>query len=340
MIGDGQPCYIVAEIGINHNGDLDLAKKTMDAAKASGADAVKFQNYKTEDFLVGKDLTFDYISQGKNVTESQFDMFKRCEVNEDMLSACFEYAAEIGIGIHSTPTNKEGVDALVRLGAPVLKNGSDYLTDLELIRAMGESGLPTVLSTGMSTLAEIDDAVRTFRSTGNENLVLLHCVSMYPTPSDQLNLAKIYALEEAFDCLVGFSDHSDGVVAATVAASMGVCWIEKHFTLDRDLPGPDHRFSSDPEEMALLVKSVREAEQVMGASRLIPSEGEEKSREEFRLSCALRVPVKQGQEITSDMIGFLRPGNGYTPKYKKLFVGKKAARDLPASHILLESDIA
>jgi len=220
-IGNGMPCFLVAEVGINHNGDLNLAKQTIDAAVAAGADAVKFQNYRTEDFINDKSLTYEYISQGNSIIESQYEMFKRCELTKETLRELKDYCESLNVNFHSTPTSKSGIQDLVEIGALILKNGSDYLTNLPLIRSMGESGLPTVLSTGMATLAEIDDAVRTFRSTGNNQLALLHCTSSYPTPPEEVNLRKIASLASAFGCPVGFSDHTDGIISALGAVALG-----------------------------------------------------------------------------------------------------------------------
>ena len=181
-IGPGAPCFIAAEIGINHNGDIQLAHNMIDVAADAGADAVKFQNYRTEDFLSGRELTYTYISQGHEVTESQWDMFKRCELGAEALAELRRHCECRNLVFFSTPTSEAGIEQLVRLGAHLLKNGSDYLVHLPLIRKMAQSGLPTVLSTGMATVEEIDDAVQAFRNAGGRDLILLHCTSSYPPP--------------------------------------------------------------------------------------------------------------------------------------------------------------
>jgi N-acetylneuraminate synthase/N,N'-diacetyllegionaminate synthase len=324
----------VAEIGLNHNGDLGLAYRTMDAAIAAGADAVKFQNYVTEDFLADRSLTYEYVSQGRTVIEAQYDMFKRYELSREALRSLKAYCEERGVLFHSTPTSPAGVADLVVLGVPVLKNGSDYLTHLPLIRIMGETGLPTVLSTGMATLAEIDEAVRTFRSTGNDGLVLLHCTSSYPTPMGDVHLRKIPALAAAFDCLVGFSDHSEGATAAIGAVALGACWIEKHFTLDRNLPGPDHRFSAEPAEFHDLVRAVRGMEQCLGRSAIGPAPSEASGREGFRLSCVAARPLAAGSRIHWEDLSFRRPGIGLPPSHAHLLVGRTVVSDLPCGAII------
>ncbi len=330
QIGLGQPAYLVAEIGINHNGDMDLARQTTLAAKESGADAVKLQNYRTEDFISDRGLTYRYHSQGQEVCESQFDMFKRCELNRQQLENLFEYAASIGIDIHSTPTNTDGIKALCDLGVGVLKNGSDYLTHLPLIQAMGETKLPTVLSTGMAVKQEIDDAVDTFTKTGNQKLLLLHCTSLYPTPADEVHLNKIRSLAKNYQCLSGFSDHSEGTQAAQLAVAMGAVWIEKHFTISRDLPGPDHHFSSDPDEFSQLVKQIRLVEQLLGKGGLGGSEAETEPRKQFRLSCAAARDLPTGHKLKKDDFVFQRPGSGLAPKFASQMYGKSLKSSLVA----------
>ena len=339
-IGRGRPAYVVAEIGINHNGDMALARQCIDAAIGAGVDAVKVQNYRTEDFIADHSLTYEYVSQGRTVVEPQYDLFKRCELSPEDLAGLAEYCRHRGMGFHSTPTNVEGVRQLAALGVPVLKNGSDFLGHLPLIRAMGETGLPTVLSTGMATLADIDDAVRAFRETGNRQLVLLACTSCYPTPAEEVNLRRMPALAAAFGCPAGFSDHTEGTAAAVAAVALGACWIEKHFTLDRTLPGPDHRFSSDPREIAELVRMVRFAERALGESAIAPTAGEMAARQGFRLSCVTTSPLAEGTCLAATDIAFRRPGEGLPPSAVNQLIGRRLSRSLPAGHVLSNRDLA
>ena len=235
-VGEGQPCFLAAEVGINHNGDMDLAHRSIDAAADAGADAVKFQNYHTEDFLSDRSLTYEYVSQGKTVVEPQYDMFKRCELAPAQLRELRAHCDRREVIFFSTPTSEKGIQELLELGMSLLKNGSDYLVNLPLIRAMARTGLPTVISTGMATLDDVKDGVEAFRGAGGKDLILLHCTSSYPTPPEDVHLRKIGALSTAFDCVVGLSDHTEGTVAAIGAVALGACMIEKHFTLDRNLP--------------------------------------------------------------------------------------------------------
>jgi len=333
LIGKDNPVYIVAEIGINHNGDMDLAREMIKSAKTAGVDAVKFQNYRTEDFISDKTLTFEYLLNGKKTIESQFEVFKRCELSQDDLIELINYCKEIDIDIHSTPTNEDGIRLLAELGISVLKNGSDYLTNLPLVRAMGETNLPTVLSTGMATIAEISQAVQVFGETENNNLILLHCTSSYPTPAKDVNLARIKTLSSAFGIPTGFSDHSAGTTAAIGATILGSCWIEKHFTLDRKLPGPDQWFSMDFNELKFLVNSVRDAEQMVGSANIYPTASEELGRRDFRLSCVAQRNIEKGSVIDKSDVAFRRPGYGVPPVDIQCILGRKTKASIVAGSI-------
>jgi N-acetylneuraminate synthase/N,N'-diacetyllegionaminate synthase len=332
-IGAGEPCFIAAEIGINHNGDMALARQMIDAAADAGADAVKFQNYRTEDFLSDKTLTYEYESQGRRVVESQYDMFKRCELTAGDLAGLARHCAARGLMFFSTPTSEQGIADAQRAGAPLLKNGSDYLSHLPLVRAMARSGLPTVLSTGMATLAEIEDAVLAYRDAGGRGLVLLACTSAYPTPDEDVNLARIAALRTAFGCPVGFSDHTWGAVAATAAVALGACFVEKHFTVDRGLPGPDQRFSSDPQEFRELVQSIRRAERCIGSAAIGPTPSETEARRGYRLSCVAASDLGAGHRLRAADIAFRRPANGLPPKLAPRIEGRRLGRGIVRGHV-------
>jgi N-acetylneuraminate synthase/N,N'-diacetyllegionaminate synthase len=340
LIGPGNPCLIAAEIGINHNGDMDLAKRTIRAAADGGADAVKFQNYRTEDFICDPSLTYSYESQGKRVKESQYDMFKRYELKRGQLHELKDYCDHVGIVFFSTPTGMEGIEELVDIGAPMIKNGSDFLVHLPLVEAMARTGIPTVLSTGMATLAEIDDAVQVFREAGGTDLILLHCTSSYPAPADELHLRKIQTLTQVFDCPAGLSDHSDGIVAALGAVALGACFIEKHFTLDKTLLGPDHRFSADPTELRALVSSLRALEKSLGSATVGPTESEKLGRRDFRLSCVAATDLHAGHVIEDEDVIFRRPGSGLPPKAFGWLLGLKLSRNVNKGHPFVSDDFS
>lgn len=319
---------LVAEIGINHNGDMALAERMIHAAAEAGADAVKFQNYRTEDFLSDHALTYTYRSQGREITESQFTMFKRCELNASDLALLKRCCDGVGVLFFSTPTSNAGVDELRAVGTSWLKNGSDYLGHLPLIRHMARSGIPTILSTGMATESEVAEAVSAFRNAGGSDLVLLACTSAYPTPADCVNLRRIATLAQRFGCPAGFSDHTAGWEAAVAAVCLGACMVEKHFTIDRDLPGPDQWFSSDAMEFAELVRRVRAAEQMLGRGELAPTRVEQRSREEFRLACTAARDLLAGHVLTEGDIVFRRPATGLPPSQVDRLLGQSLAVDV------------
>lgn len=312
---------LVAEIGINHNGDMALAEEMIHAAAGAGADAVKFQNYRTEDFLSDRTLTISYISQGQKLTEPQFDMFKRCEISRADLGRLKKCCDSAAVEFFSTPTGDDGIEDLRETGAAWLKNGSDYLGHLPLIRAMARSGIPTILSTGMATEEEIAEGVQAFRGAGGCDLVLLACTSAYPAPPESLNLHRIPTLAQKFECPAGFSDHSAGWEAAVAAVCLGACIIEKHFTTDRNLPGPDQWFSSSPAEFSELVRRVREAEIMLGSGELKPSNAELSSRENFRLSCTAARDLPAGTVLKTEDISFRRPAKGMPPSQVEILLG-------------------
>lgn len=337
-IGPGEPCFITAEIGLNHNGEMAIARSTIEAAVEAGADGVKFQNYVTSDFLEDDRLTYTYISGGREITESQLAMFKRCELSEQQLSDLKKHCDQLGVVFFSTPTSMAGVELLRRLGTPLLKNGSDFLTHLPLIRGMAETGLPTVLSTGMALVSEIDDAVSAFREAGGNDLILLHCTSSYPTPPEEINLMRIPVLADTFGCLSGFSDHSEGTTAAVGARALGACFIEKHFTLDRALPGPDHRFSSDPAELRELVRAIRSLESALGTSRLGPTRSEVQGRAGFRLSCSATCDLPAGTRVLPEHLAFRRPGSGIPPKHGPALCGLELKRSIKRGQAITWDD--
>lgn len=340
LVGGNQPCMTVAEIGINHNGDMELAHRAIDAAADTGADAVKFQNFRVEDFVSDRSITYEYVSQGKRIVETQFDMFKRCELDPRQLRELREHCDRRRVIFFSTPSSEIGIQELVELGAPLMKNGSDYLVHLPLIRAMASTGLPTVISTGMAEQADIEEAVTAFRAAGGKGLILLHCTSSYPTPAEDVHLRKMHALRELFDCPVGLSDHTDGTIAAIGSVALGACMIEKHFTLDKNLPGPDHRFSADPEEFRVLVDSVRFMEKALGNPELKPAESEMAGRRDFRLSCVAMRALAAGHKIAASDIAFRRPGFGFPPKDVHRLIARELVRDVPLGHVFSPEDLS
>ena len=337
-IGPGAPCFVAAEVGLNHNGRFDLALASVEAAAAAGADGVKFQNYRTEDFLSDKALTYTYVSNGRTVVESQWDMFKRFEPPSDWWLPLKRRCEELGVVFFSTPTSKDRVDELVRLGVGLLKNGSDYLTNVELLEYMGSTGIPVIVSTGMADHEDVSDAVAAVQRGAASPVLLLHCTTAYPTPPGQTNLRRIDTLRAQFDVLVGFSDHTEGTEAAAQAVAHGACFIEKHFTLDRTLSGPDHPFSATPEELRELVESVRRAAEREGSGDLVPAGIETAARADYRLSVVAVTALKPGTPLTRDDVAFRRPGIGMLPKDLSRYIGRRLARAVGAGEPLVADD--
>ena len=322
-IGEGRPCFVIAEVGVNHNGDPERAMKMIDAAAAAGADCVKFQTFRAEEFVNDAKATYTYTSQGRKVTESMLEMFQSLELKPEEFAHLFERTRELGLVPLSTPTDRAAVDLLNDLGAAAFKIGSDDLVYTPLLEYVAAKGRPVILSTGMAETADVERAVTALRGAGNEQIALLHCVSLYPTPDDQVNLRKISALREKFGLAVGFSDHSSVITAALGAVALGGCMIEKHFTLDRDLPGPDHWFSADPQELKKLVSSLRRMEAHLGAGDAALCEGERKMAALAHRSIVAATDLPAGHYISEKDLAFRRPGTGLMPYEMDRVVGRR-----------------
>ncbi|MDB9340923.1 N-acetylneuraminate synthase family protein [Nodularia spumigena CS-589/07] len=257
---DVSRAYLIAEIGVNHNGDVDLAKQMIDAAKKAGADAVKFQTFSADSLVSLETPKVNYQKNTTSPDETHYDMIRRLELDHQAHYELFNYCTEKSIDFLSTPYDVDSAQFLLKLGVKLFKTASADIVDLPLQRYIASTGNPTIVATGMAGLGEIEQVVDLYEEVGNPNLVLLHCVSNYPCSDQSLNLRAMNTLAQAFSLPVGFSDHSEGFLAAVIAVSMGAKVIEKHFTLDKAMSGPDHRASSTPEEFAQLVQNVRRAE--------------------------------------------------------------------------------
>lgn len=332
---------VVAEIGINHNGQEDLAHRLIDAAADGGADAVKFQHYAADDFVSSPGLTYEYLNaEGQTVSVLQREMFEHFELGFESLPRLVAHCRARNVFFSSTPTSPHGVDELARAGADFLKNGSDFITAADVVKAMAVTGLPTAISIGMATKAEVASAVEAFRAAGGTELMLLQCTSAYPTHPKDVHLRKIPALREAFGCSAGLSDHTRGHVAAVGAVALGAAMIEKHFTLDHALPGPDHRFSADPHELESLVRAVREIEQELGSGTIEPAEVELDSRKQFRLSCVASRDLPQGQRLSLKDVRVSRPGTGVPPNQRNALLGRILLRALTRGEPIRYEDLS
>lgn len=338
-IGENFPCFIIAEAGINHNGDLNIAKKMIDVAVESGVDAIKFQTFKAKEFVNNEKEIYEYESQGKKVKESMLKMFKRYEFNENDWRAISQYCKKRGIIFFSTPQNVSDLNLLLRIGVPAIKVGSDDLVNLPLQKQYSKKGLPMIISTGMAYLSEVDEAVRVIRDN-NKKLAILHCVSSYPADFEELNLRGIETLKKAFPyCVIGFSDHSWGITAALTAVSLGAHILEKHFTLNRNMSGPDHRFSSDIEELKALVEQVRNVEKSLGASDIKPTINEMKMRNLAHRSLVASGDIRKGEKFTARNMTVKRPGTGLPPKFFDVVLGKKAAKTIKKNELITFKNI-
>lgn len=338
-IGDDESVFIIAEAGVNHNGDIELAKKLVDVAVESGADAIKFQTFKAENVVTKNAPKADYQVKNTNSNESQYDMIKKLELSEDEFKELYRYARKKGIVFLSTPFDFDSADFLEELGIPAFKVSSTDLTNLPFLEYIAEKGRPVILSTGMGTLGEIEEAINTIKNAGNEDIILLHCITSYPAKFESLNLKAIQTLKEAFKLPVGFSDHSLGIYAPIAAVALGAVVIEKHFTLDKNLPGPDHKASLDPEELKEMIKWIRLIEKALGDGIKRPILEEEEIKTVARRSIVAKVNIPKGTIITEGMITFKRPGTGLPPKYYKEIIGKRAKRNIKADELISWWDV-
>jgi N,N'-diacetyllegionaminate synthase len=332
--------FVILEAGINHNGDLSLALEMVRAAKRCGADAVKFQTFKAEEFVGDPTLIFEYKSQGVAVRETMLEMFKRHEFAPEAWQAIRDFCVSEGIEFLSTAQNKGDLDFLLTLGIKAVKIGSDDFNNIPLLTSYAEKGLPLILSCGMADLAEVERSLAAVRRVNTQPLTLLVCTSQYPTPPEDANLRRVTTLKREFpDVIIGFSDHTQGVQAATIAASLGAQVFEKHFTLDRNLPGPDHWFSADEAEAAAWVAAIRSTAVFLGDGKVQPSPEEVKMRALARRSVTALRPIAAGEVLSPENVGLKRPGTGLPPEQLAGVLGKRAARDIPINASLMADDV-
>jgi N,N'-diacetyllegionaminate synthase len=330
LIGPDSPPYCIAEVGINHNGDLEVAMRMIEVAKEVGADAVKFQTFTAEEFCGDAAQTFTYQSQGKTVTESMLKMFQRYEFSEAQWQQLKDHCTAVGITFFSTPQNRSDLDLLLKIGVPVIKVGSDDFTNIPLLTSYSGTNLPMILSCGMSDLAEVHQALSAVGWFEGYPVVLLLCTSQYPTPAEDVNINKLTTLQNAFPgLLVGFSDHTQGPLAAALAVARGAKIFEKHFTLSHDMPGPDHWFSEEPQGLAEWIAHIRSAEKMLGSPCVRPTLLELANKKEFQRVIVAATPIKSG-EVFSDSNMVMRRiagGQGFSPNMYSRLLGKTAWRD-------------
>jgi len=334
-----ESCYIIAEIGVNHGGDVSLAKEMIKAAKESGADAVKFQTFTAESLVSINTPKVKYQETTTDVNESHYDMIKALEFKRDDHLPVIEYCQSLNIDFISTPYDVESADFLNSIGVTIFKTASADIVDLDLHNYLAKLNKRVIVATGMSTLGEIEDTIKIYQANNTlDKVTLLHCVSNYPCQHQSLNIRSMQTLAKAFGTDVGFSDHSIGSIGAIVSVSLGATVIEKHFTLDKHMNGPDHKASSTPEEFSELVLSIRTAELCLGTLNKVVVDEELQMRSVSRKSLFLKNDILEGQIISNDDICLKRPGTGLYAKYRKVIAGSKAVRDLTRGKMLAFGD--
>jgi N,N'-diacetyllegionaminate synthase len=332
-IGEDETVFIIAEAGINHNGELKLAKQLVDKAKESKADAIKFQTFRTEDLVTKKADMAEYQKRNIGKGQSQYEMLKEKELSYDEFKELKKYCNEKGIIFLSTPHTEDSIDFLEPL-VPAYKIGSGDLTNLPFLEKVAKKDKPIILSTGMGTLGEVEEAVNTIYAQGNKDLILLHCVTNYPAAIENVNLKAMITLKNTFKTLVGFSDHTLGITIPIAAVSLGAKVIEKHFTLDKNIKGPDHKASLNPEELKEMVIEIRKVEKSLGNGIKKPIKEEEKIKKVVRKSLVTSCDIKKGDIITKDKIKIKRPGTGIEPKYLDEVIGKKSKKFIEKDKLL------
>jgi N,N'-diacetyllegionaminate synthase len=337
-IGPQQPVFVIAEAGVNHNGDLELARKLIDVAVEAGADAVKFQTFHADHLVTPQAPKAAYQLQTTGETESQLEMLRRLELSPSAHRELQSYCNERKIIFLSTPFDEQAVDFLDELGVPAFKISSGDLTNSPLLEHIAGKGKPVILSTGMAELGEVIEAVSVLSAAGCENPILLHCVSNYPADAAEVNLRAMQTIRAAFNVPVGFSDHTEGIDVALAAVALGACVIEKHFTLDRALPGPDHRASLEPAGLRQLVQSIRRVETALGDGRKKPSASELETARVARRSLVAAQDIPAGVTLERKLVVLRRPGTGMSPAMLAEIVGRRARRAIAAG-TLLESDM-
>jgi len=328
--------FIIAEAGVNHNGSICLAKKLIDMAASSGADAVKFQTFKAENLVSKNAQKADYQKETTDASESQFDMIKKLELDVETHKELIAYCQEKDIMFLSTPFDHDSIDMLKNLGLEIFKIPSGEITNLPYLRHIGSLNKQVVLSTGMSNLEEVRGALNILINAGSskENITVLHANTMYPTPMEDVNLNAMLTIHKEFDVEVGYSDHTLGIEVDIAAVAMGASCIEKHFTLDKTMDGPDHKASLEPEELKAMVLAIRNIEKALGGDEKKPSPSESANIKVVRKSIVASQNIKKGDLLTNENIAAKRPGGGISPMQWDKVIGKVASKDYNENELI------
>ncbi|MEQ9265259.1 MAG: N-acetylneuraminate synthase [Balneolaceae bacterium] len=339
-IGGGFPTYIIAEAGVNHNGDLDTALELVRKAKEIGVDCIKFQTFKAEAVVTKSAPKADYQLKVTNQEESQYEMLKSLELDFESYKVILSECDSVGIDFLSTPYNKDDVDFLIKLGVQGFKIASGQLIELDFLKYVAEKKLPIIISSGMGTLSEISKAIETIRETGNDEIVLLQCVTNYPADIEDANVLAMPAMSRALDIIVGYSDHVPSNYATYAAVALGATIVEKHFTLDTKMDGPDHSSSLDVAGFQELVNGIRAVESSLGDSNKKPMEAEIRNSKGMRRSIVFKENLEKGTVLTRDNLTFKRPATGLKPEMMDTFLGKKLSAAVNQDEMLDYKHIA
>lgn len=330
-----QRTFIIAEAGVNHNGDIGIAKKMIDAASAAGADAVKFQTFKTERIVSINAPKAEYQIENTNIIESQYQMLKKLEIDKEKHLELMEYCEKKNILFLSTPFDIESVKMLAELGIEIIKIPSGEITNLPYLREVAKQKKKVILSTGMSNMQEIKEAVQILRQNGTEDITVLHCNTQYPTPMEDVNLKAMISMKDELGLPVGYSDHTQGIEVPIAAVAMGAAVIEKHFTLDRAMEGPDHKASLEPDELTAMVKAIRNIEKALGNGVKTLSKSEKDNLAIARKSIVAACKIEKGELFTEKNLTVKRPGNGISPMKWDEMIGKTADKTYDVDEMIV-----
>lgn len=328
--------FIIAEIGVNHNGSVELAKKLIDVAYNAKADAVKFQTFKAWECASRFAPVAEYQ---KNEAENQYKLLEDLELDFADFADLKDYAESLGLIFLSTPDGQKSLDFLCDIGVKAFKIASGELTNLPFLNSIAFKKLPIILSTGMGTLAEVEEAVNTLKLAGASDIMLMHCITEYPAPLDECNLKAIQTMAQTFNLPVGFSDHTIGNEAAMLATALGAQLIEKHITLDKNMKGPDHAASIEPDELKSYVDSIRKTLNILGSGIKEPTQSELKNIPLVRRSLVAEKPIKKGEPLTGENVAIKRPANGIEPKFLHRVFGKKVLKDFSPDEPITWNDL-
>ncbi len=334
LIGPDAPVFVISEAGSNHNRDLSIARRLIDVAAEAGSDAVKFQTYSADTLYSKRTPKMSYLESLTDEQETLWEMIEKLELPREWQKDLADYSAEKGLIFLSTPFDERAVDELEEIGVHAYKIASFEIGHLPLLKRAASTGKPILLSTGMADLGDIEEALDAIYSTGNGAVALLHCAIGYPPPMSAINLRAIRTMSEAFDVPVGFSDHTLGVTIPAAAVALGARLIEKHFTTDRSLPGPDHPFALEPDELAAMIEAVRDTELALGTGIKRRDSSEQELYDLARRSIVAACEIPAGTAITRQMLAIKRPGYGIAPKHLDIVVGRTARVDIPEDEII------